>query len=106
MSKYSTKLIDECGYEPPDSFPYLKIKKEFCDLAHVLPPEDFVLLFKAISDYHWEAKEPDNLTDSIDFLFNSYKTFMDNTLRKYILMCKTNSSSQAKRWEKEKSKNE
>jgi len=104
MSKYSAKLIDECGYEPPDSFPYLKIKKEFCDLAHVLPPEDFVLLFKAVSDYHWEAKDTDNLENEIDFLFNSYKSFLDDTLRKYILLCKTNSKSQTGRWEKGKNK--
>ena len=104
MSKYSTKLIDECGYEPRDSFPYLKIKKEICDLADELPAEDFVSLFKAISSYHWEAKKPDNLTDLNKGIFISFKPFLDDTLRKHILLCKTNSISQSGRWEKIKNK--
>jgi len=73
-------------------------------MADVLPPEDFVLLFKAISDYHWEAKYPDNIPDLIKGIFLSFKPFMDNTLRKYILLCKTNSKSQTGRWEKEKNR--
>ena len=92
MSKYQQKLIDEFGYEPK-SFPCLLFKKEICDTLNDLPSSDRAILFTAISNYHWYAIEPSNLSPKQEGVFFSVKRFIDSNIREYIEVCKTKSNN-------------